>query len=67
LLNLPKGVAESIDPNSSVKVKDYSVQPIVEQNTRQIAKLSRNELDLISEVLSSHKELLEFFGYSIVA
>ena len=66
LLNTPKGVSESINPNASVKVKDYKPQPISNQNERQITKLNDEEIEHVSESLKSNSELLEYFGYQLL-
>lgn len=63
ILNLPDGVSETISPNINVKVKDYEPQPIINQNERQISKLTRSEIDHISSILESSNNLLSFFGY----
>ena len=62
-LHLPEAVTETIDPLATVRVKDYPVQPIANQNERQIAKLSNREIASISEQLEPHHKLLAFFGY----
>lgn len=64
-LSLPEGVVDSIDPSARVKVKDYQLQPISDQNQRQICKLKSAEIALISNVLGEHEKLLSFFGYRI--
>lgn len=65
VLALPGGVAESIDTSAVVKVKDYPLQGIVNQNERQLALLSSSELATISKGLQAHSKLLEFFGYQL--
>jgi len=65
LLNLPDGVAESIDLNAKVKVKDYEVQSIVNQNERQIANLSNEEVEQVSKTLDKDQPILRYFGYKI--
>lgn len=65
-LNTPSGVSESINPNANVKVKGYAPQPIANQNQRQISKLSDEEIKYISELLKSHSELLEYYGYQLM-
>jgi len=62
-LNLPNGVIETINPNATVKVKDYKVQKISNQNKRQIANLSEKEIESISHILEAHQEVLAFFNY----
>lgn len=65
VLELPEGVAETIDTNATVKVKDYRPQKIINQNERQIALLEENDRQAITGVLADHQDLLEFFGYNI--
>lgn len=64
-LHLPTGVAETINPEAEVKVKDYRAQKIIDQNERQIDRLTAEERRLIGNVLSEEKDLLEFFNYEI--
>jgi len=64
-LELPAGVAETIDVHAQVKVKDYPMQGIANQNRRQIDLLSDEELMAISHVLATDLELLDFFSYEI--
>ena len=66
MLKIPKGVSESINPNATVKVKDYKPQPISNQNERQISKLTDEEIEYISESLKPKSELLECFGYQLL-
>ncbi len=63
ILNLPNGVSQTIDPNVSVKIKDYRVQPITNQNERQISNLKEEEIEYISHLLMPSNNLLEFFDY----
>jgi len=65
-LALPPGVAETIDVQAPVKVKDYPLQGIADQNRRQLGLLSGAELGAISRVLETDPGLLEFFAYAIV-
>lgn len=64
-LNLPKGVADTIDIGANVAVKDYAEQGISNQNARQIEQLSAAEIDRISKVLETEPELLKTFGYKL--
>ncbi len=64
-LNLPPGVAQSIDVQAQVRVKDYPMQGIANQNQRQIALLSDTEIAAISEVLAPQQELLDYFSYEL--
>ena len=58
-------MAETIDVHAQVKVKDYPMQGIANQNRRQIDLLSDEELMAISHVLATDLELLDFFSYEI--
>lgn len=66
MLKIPKEISDSINPDANVRVKDYKLQPISNQNERQILKLSSEEIEYISEQLSSNRELLKFFGYRLL-
>lgn len=57
---------EVVDCNRDIKVKDYPVQSIVNQNIRQVALLNSADKDCISKVLSQDAGLVEYFGYSII-
>lgn len=65
-LDMPPGVAETIDVQARVQVKDYPMQGIANQNQRQIALLSDEEAAAISEVLTPQQELLDYFGYELL-
>jgi hypothetical protein len=62
-LRLPDGVSQTIDTSATVKVKNYPVQPITNQNERQISKLTGKEVEHITNLLTPNTDLLEFFGY----
>lgn len=64
-LNLPPGVAETIDLQAQVCVKDYPMQGIANQNQRQIALLEEGGMAAITEVLAPQQELLDYFGYEL--
>lgn len=66
ILDLPEDIKSTIQTNSEVKVKDYEVQKIVNQNDRQISNLSKEEIKAISDILSNEKEVLDFFNYEIM-
>jgi len=53
-----------IDTSRAIKVKDYQAQGIVNQNQKQIAKLTNEDLAAISAVLSKNEETLQFFRYT---
>lgn len=53
-----------IDTTRAIKVKDYQLQGISNQNERQIGNLSESERAVIGEALSPHEDLLQFFGYT---
>jgi hypothetical protein len=46
-------------------VKDYPMQGIANQNQRQIALLSDEEIAAITEVLAPQPELLDYFSYEL--
>ena len=50
--------------DATVKVKDYPPQGIVNQNPRQISRLSDREKATIGEILSADEPLLNAFGYT---
>jgi len=62
-LNLPEGVIDSLAYNAPIKVKDYPLQVVVNQNARQIAWLHSEEKELLCDIFAHHEELLAFFGY----
>jgi len=62
-LQLPTGVAETINTEAVVKVKDYKLQKIENQNERQISKLTNVEVESMKDTLEKHEDLLYFFGY----
>jgi len=65
-LELPEGVAETINVNAEVKIKDYQVQNISNQNQRQIAKLKSHEIRFLTSSLREEEELISFFGYELL-
>ena len=65
-LRLPKGVADTIQFSSSVKVKDYPPQPVANQDARQISVLTQDEIRCLSDELSDHQDVLDFFGYELL-
>jgi len=66
VLDMPVGVSDSININAEVKVKDYQVQAISNQNERQINNLSNEDIENISLVIGAERVLLEFFGYNLM-
>lgn len=64
-LQLPKKVVRSINAEQKLCVKDYKPQKIVNQNDRQIAKLSESEISQLRNFLGKESNLLEWFGYQI--
>ena len=56
----------TVDVNKSIKVKEYEKQGLMSFNPRQISKLSQDEIDAISRVLSEKAQLVSFFGYDIL-
>ncbi|EED34469.1 conserved hypothetical protein [Luminiphilus syltensis NOR5-1B] len=64
-LPLPSHVTADIDTNASVSVKDYAPQAIVDQNQKQVARLSDEEIQAVDTVVASRPDLLTFFSYSL--
>ena len=62
-IKLPPDVLQSINVEALVKVKDYEPQRILSQNERQVSKLTRTEIELLTDTLSTEAHLLSFFGY----
>lgn len=63
LLSLPTGVADTIDPNAEIQVKNYPAQRISNQNERQISNLTEEEIAAMSSILEREGDLLAFFNY----
>lgn len=67
ILRLPVGVTDTINPAACVQVKDYQPQPIINQNERQMARLTDAETAHMAQQLAPHQRLLAFFGYQMSA
>jgi hypothetical protein len=65
-LNLPQGAVDTIDVNAVVKVKDYEPQGILNQNDRQISKLTTEEIYHLTNIFVENKDLLKSFGYTLL-
>lgn len=65
-LNLPPGVADSIDLQAQVRVKDYPLQGIANQNRRQTDLLDAADRAAITEVLQPQLDLLDYFSYELL-
>jgi hypothetical protein len=63
LLRTPPGVAETINPEAEVQVKDYPSLTISDQNARQTAKLSSFEINHLTRIFTEQADLLAYFGY----
>lgn len=57
---------DDMHEESSIRVKDYPMQKISNQNMRQINKLSDREIASISEVLQKETSLLAYFDYELM-
>lgn len=66
ILDLFKLQLPDIESQAVVQVKDYESQPIKNMNIAQIELLSKQEIQLITDMLKDHSELLDFFGYRII-
>lgn len=64
-LTLPEKTIESIDFGAELQIKDYPVQRIINQNQRQIAKLTQIEKEELKIQLKPHNDLLSFFDYNL--
>lgn len=64
-LRLPDGVAEQINFNARLKIKDYKPQRIKNMNARQVNRLRKKELDALSSIFEVHEGLLDFFDYGL--
>ena len=64
-LRLPDGVAEQINFNARLKIKDYKPQRIRNMNARQVNRLRKRELVELSSIFGVHEELLDFFDYEL--
>ena len=62
-LKLPDGIVETINTNAVLTIKDYEPQRLSNQNQRQISRLTRGDVESISQVIRTDEELLELFGY----
>jgi hypothetical protein len=62
-VRLPAGVLETVDPDAPLTIKDYAPQPLSNQNARQIARLTSQDIETISRVIRQDEGLVEFFGY----
>lgn len=62
---LPDGVTETMDPDATLRVKDYPPQPITNQNDRQISRLTDREAEALTAVLRHDRDLLRYFGYDL--
>lgn len=63
-LSTPEGVADSINPNANVKVKDYKAQKIMNMNERQISLLTGKERDYLTAILANHDEMMNYYKYT---
>ena len=64
---MPLEVSASMSPSGLVHVKDYGPQPVMCHNQRQISLLSLTEIQVIGTVLANHPDLLDRFGYHLMA
>jgi len=66
LIAKPTGLAGTINTRAKVKVKDYPSSSISDQNARQIANLSRAEVEHLTSFFGDQIELLNFYGYQLL-
>ena len=65
-LSLPPCVLDSINLSAKVKVKDYEIQSVSNQNERQISYLTNTDMESINSVLKTEVSLLNFFNYKVM-
>ena len=56
----------SVNIHATLKVKDYDSQKIVNQNPRQLERLTASDIEAVSSILSTHEDLLSCFDYEIL-
>lgn len=56
-------VFQGVNVDKPIKVKDYRVQRIENQNVRQLARLKPEEISCIADVLRTNVDIVEYFGY----
>ena len=66
VLSLPPCVLDSINLSAKVKVKDYEIQSVSNQNERQISYLTNTDMESINSVLKTEVSLLNFFNYKVM-
>jgi hypothetical protein len=52
--------------SAQIKVKDYPVSSFQNMNDAQISKLEESDIKVITSVLERHKEVVEYFGYTLI-
>jgi len=62
-VNVPQ--LRDISPTAEVRVKDYQPQAIVNMNEKQIALLSKSQMESLSRSLARGSDMLKAFGYEI--
>ena len=62
--SLPDSLVDSIDFEVKVKVKDYELQGISNQNECQVSKLTVEDKLVITKVLTEDEAVPSYFGYS---
>lgn len=55
----------SLNFEINLKVKDYKPQPLMNFNSKQMAKLTNSDLQVITGSLQHREDLLSYFGYSL--
>lgn len=63
-LILSHDIKKTINLNKKIKVKDYAAAKIENYNQVQIEKFTDHDISCITDLLSLHEELLEFYNYS---
>lgn len=61
-----KDFISDMDYEAKVKVKNYPLQGISNQNSRQISVLTSTDLKVINKVLKMNLEIMNFFDYQLI-
>ena len=55
---------DDLNLRQKIKVREYD-ENLRNMNKQQIARLSKDDICHINEIFSPHRDLFEFFGYSL--
>lgn len=66
VLDLPEGVAATIDPFAKINVKDCMPNQIVNKNDLQINRLKAREINHLSSIFDCYSMILQKFNYRVL-